>query len=94
MTRVVKMYKEKMPSASSAIDQPQLLDATMVNNLDKISSYLYTMLMNQPENEPLHIEFQDDMFEYRGRVHLAIEHVMKLFTNGMLNVSILQICYM
>jgi hypothetical protein len=67
--------KEKAPNASSAIDLPQRLDAAVVNKLDKTSSYLYTMLMNQPENEPLQIDFQDYIFRCRGRVHLAIEYI-------------------
>jgi hypothetical protein len=76
---------------SSAIDLPQRLDATVVNKLDETSSYLYTMLMNQPENEPLQIDFEDIVFGYRGKVHLMIEDVMKLLMNDMLNVSILRI---
>jgi hypothetical protein len=63
----------------------------VVNNLDETSSYLYTMLMNQAKNKPLQIDFQDVVFEYRGRVHLAIEDIMELLKNDMLNVSILQI---
>jgi hypothetical protein len=83
--------KEKATSASSAIDRPQFLDDIVVNNLGEMSAYLYEMLMNQFEDEPLQIEFEADVFLHRGKVHLAIEDVMKLFTNDMLNVSILQI---
>jgi hypothetical protein len=79
---------------SSAIDLPQRLDTTVVNKLDETSSYLYSMLMNWLENEPLQIDFQDYVFRYRERVHLAIEDVMELLTKDMLNVSVFQILCM
>jgi hypothetical protein len=49
------------------------------------------MIMNQPENDTIPIEFGADNFEYLGKVILVVEDVMELFKNEMLNVSILQI---
>jgi hypothetical protein len=86
-----KKGKDNAPSASSAIDRPQLLNVIVVNNLNEMSNYLYTMLMKQLENAPLQIEFEDDVFGYRGKVIMGMKDIMELFTNDMLNISILQI---
>jgi hypothetical protein len=48
-----KKGKDKASIVLLAIDQPQLLDATPVNNLDEMPNYMYIMLMNQPESMPL-----------------------------------------
>jgi hypothetical protein len=52
-----KKAKVKASSASSVINQPQLLDDVVVNNLDLDSNYLYQMLMNQSEKETIEIVF-------------------------------------
>jgi hypothetical protein len=63
----------------------------MANNLDSNSNYLYQMLMNQPENEPIEVDFPAEVFGYQGTIHLCVEDVVELFKNEMLNVSILQL---
>jgi hypothetical protein len=89
-----KKAKAKEPSASSAINRPQLVGDVVADNLDLDSSYLYQMLMNQPENEPIEIEFSVVVFGYQGIIHLCVEDVVELFKNKILNVLILQHFYM
>jgi hypothetical protein len=63
-----KKAKAKEPSPSSAINRPQLLGDAVVNNLNSDSSYLYQMLMSQPENEPIKIDFSAEVFGYQGTI--------------------------
>jgi hypothetical protein len=63
----------------------------VVYNLDEDSKYLYDMIMNQPEDDTIPIEFDADALGYAGKMILVAEDVMELFKNEMLNVSILQI---
>jgi hypothetical protein len=68
-----KKAKAKEPSASSAINRPQLLDDAVVNNLDSYSSYLYQMLMNQLENEPIEINFPVECSGIKGQFACSLK---------------------
>jgi hypothetical protein len=79
-----------VPSAASVVDQAPLLDDVVVYNIEEYSKYMYDMIMNQPENDTIPIEFGAEVFGYLKRVLLVTEDVMELFKNEMLNVLILQ----
>jgi hypothetical protein len=56
-----------VPTTASAVDRAPLLDDVVVYNLNENSKFLYDMIMNQPENDTILIEFGADAFGYPGK---------------------------
>jgi hypothetical protein len=89
--KIKRKKQNNVSSAASVVDRAPLLDDVVVYNLDEDSKYLYNMIMNQPEDDTILIEFDADALGYAGKVILAAKDVMELFKNEMLNVPILHI---